>query len=337
MNCKSTQDITSLSPSGMMIGDKFENHALLPPVLADILFNLEDFGAKTILLRFIKKIRSIKEESTERNITLVEEEEWEDINNTNPDADSNSATETSEQGDDTFNELGCPYELKFGKVLKFLRGEIHQDKLVLEVHLHPCSLPSTTAWLNKVHDENLEKLVNKNIENFQNKFISPQTSNSVTDFQNVATSISRLSNTLENHHEHKLKIKKEKDKKKDEKNFDNLSTAQQNTLLIITTTEKQTDEDLEELTLTPSMRSCLEQTSSIKVQVQLQYEFSSRKKFVCSISSAMCASIKQGTLASQPSHIKINELTPFCTPNENKDNKLDQATLLLHERANVAW
>ena len=328
MNCKSTQDITSLSPSVTMIEDKFENHALLPPVLADVLFNLEDFSAKTILLRFIEKIKKIKEESTEKIITVVEEEEWEDINNTNPDSDSNSATETSEQEDETFDELGRPYELKFGKVLKFLWGAIHQDKLVSEVHLHPCSLPSTTAWLNRVHDENLEKTVNKNIENFQNNFISPQTSNSVTDFQNVATSISRLSNTLENHHEHELKIKKEKDKKKDEKNFDNLSIAQQNTLLLITTKENQTDEDLKELTLTPSMRSCLEQTSSIKVQAHLQYEFSSRKKFVCSLSSAMCASIKQGALASQPSHIEINGLTPFCTPNENKDDKLDQATLL---------
>jgi len=166
MKCNSTQDITSFLPSETMIEDKFNNQAFLPPVLADVLFNLEDFGAKTILLRFIKKIRSIKKDScqTKENITLVEEEEWEDITNTSPNADSNLATEITEQGDDIFDDLGRPYELKFGKVLKLLWGAIHQqDKLVLEVHLHPCSLPSTTAWLNKVHDNILEKLVNKNI------------------------------------------------------------------------------------------------------------------------------------------------------------------------------
>ena len=85
---------------------------------------------------------------------------------------------------------------------------------------------------------------------------------------------------MENHHEHELKIEKEKDKKKDEKNFDNLSTTQQNILLLITTTENQTDEDLKELTLSPSMRACIEQTSSIKIlahirpsKMQLDAEF----------------------------------------------------------------
>ena len=335
IKCKSIQDITSLSPSDTMIEDKFDNHALLPPILADLLFDLENFSAKIILLKFIQKIKSIKAKShtlnKENPNVSEEEEEWEDINNTDPNTipiPASESPESTEDDDEIFDDIGRTFELKFGKILKFLWGTIHQEKLVTGVNLHPCSLPSTTAWLDKVHEENLEKTVNKNIKNLQNNFTSPQTSNSVTDFQNVATSISRLSNTLENHHEHELKIKKEKDKKKDEKNFDNLSIAQQNTLLLITTTENQTDEDLEELTLTPNMRSCLEQTSSIKVQAQLQYEFSSRKKFVCSLSSAMCASIKQGALASQPSHIEINGLTPFCTPNENKDDKLDQATIL---------
>jgi len=122
MKCSSAQDITSLLPSETMIEDKFENHALLPPVLADILFNTEAFWAKTILLKFINKIRNIKKDSfqNEENITLFEEEEWEDITNTNPNADPNPTTKMTEHEDDTFDDLRRPYELKFGKGLKFL-------------------------------------------------------------------------------------------------------------------------------------------------------------------------------------------------------------------------
>jgi len=193
--------ILSLSPSTTMIKDRFDTHALLPPILTDGLFDLENFGAKTILLNFINKIKSIKTESLtfdkENSVKIEEEEEWKDINNTDPNTEPNpvsEATRTTEEDGENFDELGRPYELKFGKVLKFLWGAIHQEKLVTGVSLDPCSLPSTTGWLNKVHDENLKKKVTENNENFQINFVSPQHSNSVADFQNAAISISRLSN-----------------------------------------------------------------------------------------------------------------------------------------------
>jgi len=189
-----------------MIEDRFDNHVLLPPVLADILFDLENFGAKTILLKFINKIKSIKADSLtfdkENPIEIEEEEEWEDINNADLNAIPEPASETSEStknDNENLDHLGRTFELKFRRILKFLWGAIHQEKLVTRVSLHPCSLPSTMAWLDKVHDENLKKKVIKNVKNLQNNYVSPAHSNSITDFQNVATLILRLSNTLENH------------------------------------------------------------------------------------------------------------------------------------------
>ena len=325
IQCTSIEDILKLEPNNTMIEEKLDNHALLPPVLSQLLFNQEDFQAKSILLRFISKIKSIKS----LNLSMEDEDDWEDMHNVDPNLMDNQDPETSAT-DDTFDDKDHTFEKKFGKILKLVWSIIHHDKLITEVPLRPCTLPSTIAWLDKVHDENLiAKNLNNNGRTIQNENIfSPLQPTPVTDFQNVATSISRLSNTLENHHEHELKIKKEKDRKKEEKNFDNLSTVQKNIILLITTQENQTNDDLEDLSPTLTMKTLLEQSSSIKVQAQLQYEFASRRKYVCALSPAMCASIKQGALASQPSHIEINGLSPFCTPNENKEDKIDQSTLL---------
>ena len=87
------------------------------------------------------------------------------------------------------------------------------------------------------------------------------------------------------------------------------------------------DEDVPSLTPTNTMKCLLEQNSSIRVQAQLQHEFSTRDH-MCALSSAMCTAIKQGMLASQPSHTDINGLPPFFTPNKSKENSLDQASLL---------
>ena len=318
IQCTSIEKAMELTPNTTMLDEKFENFTLLPPILTETLFQQENLQANVILVTFVKKIRSIKK------IDLVEETEvhWEDPSNLDPNQTENNPVQTSLE-DDTFDDKEHTFEQKFGKILKFIWAIIHQDKLTSEVPLHPCSLPSTMAWLDKVHEDNLiQKRDNRN-----NSY-PPMPPPPVTDFQNVATSISRLSNTLENHHEHELKIKKEKDRKKDEKNFDNLSEVQKNIITLITTQENQTDDDIADLQPTTTMKALLEQSSSIKVQAQLQYEFASRRKFVCTLSSAMCASIKQEALASQPSHIEINGLSPFCTPNENKDDKLDQSTLL---------
>jgi len=145
--------------------------------------------------------------------------------------------------------------------------------------------------------------------------------------ENVASSLNKLATTLDIHYENDLRSKAEKLKKKEEKQYDNLSEVQKTIIKLITTKVDQTDSDIGDLEPTQTMRTLLEQVSSIKVQAQLQHKFSKRR-FICALSSGMFTSIKQGTLASQPSHIDINGLSPFCTPNENKDDEMDHATLL---------
>jgi len=149
----------------------------------------------------------------------------------------------------------------------------------------------------------------------------------LNDYQNMQTSIVNLSHTLNNHHAQELQNRKEKERKKADKNFDNLSEVQKTTIKMITIKPGQTDDDVDELEATSTMRVLLEQGTSIKVQAQLQHEYS-RRRYICSLSSGMCTSIKQGTLASQPAYTDINGLSPFCTPNENKEDRMDHATLL---------
>jgi len=132
----------------------------------------------------------------------------------------------------------------------------------------------------------------------------------LNDYQNMQASIVNLSHTLNNHHAQELQNMKEKERKKADKKFDNLSEVQKTTIKMITIKPGQTDEDVDDLEATSTMRALLEQGTSIKVQAQLQHEYS-RRRYICSLSSGMCTSIKQGTLASQPAYTNINGLSPL--------------------------
>lgn len=149
--------------------------------------------------------------------------------------------------------------------MKFLWAVVHHpEPSVKRVLTVTCNIPSTCAWLEKIHNEKL---------------------------------LSRLPN---------------------------FSSPTQ-TLQAGPSFVPQTPKD-KNLVPTETMRFLLEQNSSIQVQAQLQHEFATRDH-MCALSSAMFTAIKQGMLASQPTHTDINGLSPFFTPNKSKENCLDQASL----------
>ena len=159
----------------------------------------------------------------------------------------------------------------------------------------PCTVPSTITWLDKVHLENIFQKSSSPQRNIRNASFSPN--RQLNDYQNMQTSIVNLSHTLKNHHAQELQNKKEKERKKADKIFDNLSEVQKTTIKMITIKPDQTDADINDLEATSTMRVLLEQGTSIKVQAQLQHEYS-RRRYIFSLPSGMCTSIKQGILAS---------------------------------------
>jgi len=67
MTCTSISDIANLSSNPSFMKDNMlEAQAILPPVLADTLFDMDSYKADEILLKFIHKIRSLKHPSSEQ-------------------------------------------------------------------------------------------------------------------------------------------------------------------------------------------------------------------------------------------------------------------------------
>ena len=251
-----------------------------------------------------------------------------DISNIDPATFNSPSKELSPNDTDLFDDEERSFERKFGKIVKFLWAVVHHpEPAVKGVPMVTCNTPSTNAWLEKVHNENLLT----HLPNFSPPAptlppglpLAPQTPGD----GNVASSLSKLATTLDLHYENELKQKEEKRKEKKEKHYENLIEVQKRIICLMTTKHGMTDADVPLLEPTETMRCLLEQNSSIRVQAQLQHEFATRDH-MCALSPAMCTAIKQGMLASQPTHTDINGLSPFFTPNKSKENSLDQASLL---------
>jgi len=337
IKCNSLDDIKNLVPDQSMDSEKMDHHSILPPILYESLMDLENLKPETVLLQLITKIKNMKkpEEPCEPFPPDSDEDEYIDISNMEVPESEEGETNKDENDEilsapiqQTFDDETRSFEKRFYRPLRFLWCLIHASDKISGVPTLTCNIPSTVAWLDKIHKEHLTDLQNPVTTpgSQQPRLTYPH----LPDHQrndNVASSLNKLATTLDFHYENELKAKAEKLKKKEEKQYDNLSEVQKTIIRFITAKPGHTDDDTDSLEPTQTMRTLLEQGSSIKVQAQLQHEFS-RRRFICALSTGMCTSIKQGTLASQPSHTDINGLSPFCTPNENKDDKMDHSTLL---------
>ena len=321
--CDSEQDLINLKPSSTMDTEKLESHVLLPPNIAELFFESEDMKALSVLSNLIALVKHIK------SLTAIQQDDSSQVESddsfelVNEEVDVTLISDQQETVQDQNEDINNDLERKYGNILKFVWSVIHHDNSIKPVVALPCTKPSTMLWLEKIHKDFLKP---SNLAIIQQN-MNPSLNQNTVNFQNVATSLCRLSSTLENHHEREIKVKEEKLKKKEKQEYEKLSEVQKNTLLLLTVKQGQVESDFDTLEITDTMGTLLEQGTSIKVQTQLQHEFSKRKH-ICVLSPSMCTSIKQGTLASQPTYRDINGLTPFCTPNENKEDRLDQATLL---------
>jgi len=185
-----------------------------------------------------------------------------------------------------FDNAERSYEKSYGKILKFLLGICNQNTAIKNHDDAVCHIFHHFM----AHAENIfhENSVVKN-KSFQQNIFSPD--RQMNDYQNMQTSIVNLPHTLNSHHAQELQNKKEKECKKADKNFDNLSEVQKTTIKMITSQHGQSDDDVKDLEPTSTMKTLLEQGTGIKVQAQLQHEYSHRI-YICSPPPGMCTSIK---------------------------------------------
>jgi len=62
MKCDTLEDIANLSSNETWKENILEAHAILPPLLTDALFEMDEYKADAVLLKFIYKVRSLKSE-----------------------------------------------------------------------------------------------------------------------------------------------------------------------------------------------------------------------------------------------------------------------------------
>ena len=134
-------------------------YAILPPILAEELFDEEDLSPKNILLKFIKRINSIGSNPTEEQAPDVDAPAEDEIP---PDEDEESviqvdseteehnqnSNEDDDDGTSEDNTSPHPQEAEFSKILRFLFNCI-TDSTMGGVGLKICNKPSTQTWSDK--------------------------------------------------------------------------------------------------------------------------------------------------------------------------------------------
>jgi len=332
ISCCDTGDILGLVPAETMIEEKLEAHAVLSPFLTDLLFSEDSTQAIDVLDRFIVGIKFLKSHNNKPPDTEVLDQsgldpEYADMDESDlanfaiPDTTADLAEPAQEsQGEDCkFDDSERSYERRFGRVLQFLWGLVHEDTSVKPTRISPCTKASTEEWLDGIHDAHFR--VEVSLPPFLPPIPAETRPGHDTGLSNAATAIHKLSDIWGRKIDFDEREKEIKEKKKKEKGFEKLSSVQKKTLSLITATINDSDETAETMTPTEDMMTILEQTVGIKAQSHLQYEFN-KHKHMCDIGLAMCTQMKNGIITSHPSVNDINGISPLFLPDQAAEDRL---------------
>jgi len=362
MKCKDLTDITNLKTNDETKDNMLEAQAVLPPILAETLYDLDSFRADNVLLRFILKIRSLKQSSrdqapldpvprdtpdiaqgndtlndisnTEDSYEYLDDADLANMRMDSPREDSTSAaltvpnesTVTQTQTDGTFDTAEGSFEAKFGRVLEFLWGMIHEDKTVKPTKIVPCGSPAVMNWADTIHDKCLGQPQLPPLPPFHPPTPGPNYPDT-SGLSNVATAMTKLSHEMAKKNELEMVSKQANEKEKSEKSFKNLSNVQKHIFILITATEFSTDEDIDQMQPTEHVRILLNQKIGIKAQAQLQHLFK-ETNHICDISLSMCTQLKNGTIASHPSINDLNGISPLFLPEFSTEEQVTQELAL---------
>lgn len=341
---KDTKEFRSLQPetdAEAKIRNKF---AVLPPFLADGLFDLENFEAAQVAMKFITKIKckhSIKEKE------VIELEESEDGNETttgdkadDPAKVSNdnekgrkSNEEINKEMDEMMKDHGEQMKLTevtelYHNILVFLWSAQQGLKSHPGLALPQCIKSSTNKWVDSVHAQCLLKNLPQDHPSLPPPVnlmpVEPNLDGGLTaEFKNLARAISAKH----------LSDLKEKNDTKSEKSclrFEKMSSLKQNTMIMFQVGPGHDQCDVDVMQPPPNMLVCLNQKGAGDVAGTLHHQ-AARNGVMANFESGLAAAIHQGNLASTPRATDINNFTVFFIHPGNKKHAVSARDALLYQ------
>ena len=348
LEIKGEDEFRNLQPEQsdkQVIRNKF---AVLPPFLADALFELEEFDAARVAVKFLTKIRERHNIKNKEVISLDDQENDEDDDE---DGSTKDETEQNNESNEEENEQRKRKAEKVNEAMNKLIQDHDQDIKTSEMtssyhdtfsflwsvqqglKSHPgvalphCLKGKTNKWVEEAHAKNLLRSLPQDRElppPLEPLKAGLQLDNSLSvEFKNLARAISAK-------HLSDLREKKEGKSEKNTLRFEKLSTLKQNTITMFQVGPGHAQEDVDVMTPPPNMLVCLNQKSAGDVAGTLHHH-AARAGVMANFESGLAAAIHQGNIASSPRATDINNCTVFFIHPGNKKQSLSARDSLLYQ------
>ena len=342
LQCKTTEEIINLPVNSDKISIDF--YALLPPCLAEEIFDAEDLSPGAILLRFIHKINKLQTSNTttgtQSDIDTTEddnaiasgaEDPTNAMTNTTTASSSTSATTTIAQpsadsentnqdhpnpSDSNVNEPH-PAEPNFSRIINFLYECIKEPRVIQSVAINTCTKQSTIEWLDHQHSAILDPSDRPTATT-----AIPQANNAHTE--TLIASIGSLTAAMAERQLRDLDSKQQSKTTDGIKKFDNLAPITKNTTILCTMVPDMHQDELHEIEPSAAWTSLIGLKSSTTIVRTIEHAMRNRGCLVY-LQKGMCNDFRHGTIASSPDPFERNGLCVFLmAPEETKRFKVDR-------------
>ena len=306
LQCKTVEDLNNLTiTQSKMILDAY---ALLPPMLATELFNVESWEPAIILLKLVSKINDLHK-TKEPEVVDVDADSMSGNKTRNAKKDDEDETDNLEENDVKLQdeEMESPHLLEdsFSRILTFLYLATTNEAVVEGTKLMVCSKKSTEDWNEQQHNLRIKR--GENLP--QAKTMTPIQPNQTNNSELVILSSKFGALTQAMADKTLFDMQEKAEKAGGEGKFKKLPPMHRNTIALFTMVPEMTQEELLEIKPTETFLSILGMTSGATVQDTLHHMMKAKGHLVY-LQDGMCASLKNGSIHSTDV-FDINGITPF--------------------------
>ena len=304
LNCNNIDEVTTIKGEAK---EKVESFAILPPILADEIYDEENMEASKILFKFISKIKNLRQPAVPETFETSSDTEFD------PDMLGNvSVNDVDEDENGTAHQATQIYiekeKASFYKIQLFLWCVMTDNKSIPGSPITVCNKQFTKRWEEEQHKNNIKQKQT----NLPQAFMPQQHQNSheMSHLINVGNQIGELTNVLNAKSLETLRDKDEEDNK-GMKKFKKLSRIHQNVIKMFTLTEEHTAEDIESLEPAPGMLEIMASPSAADAQGLLAHLLKKNGN-VAQIQPGICTALNKGLIIGTDYKSPTN-LTPFGT------------------------
>ena len=273
-------------------GEKVDCYAILPPFLTEILFDDDDYSPMNVLLKMLKKSRSLiktKIETIEITSDQGSTTEMETEEKTSPKVDEEMTPAYPRQVelDDLEDKTTLPHPLQdyFGGIFDFLYIAATNPNAVKTNSVGMCLKETSTMWTEKQHEDLLARR-----HHLAAPQSAPATNPDVLD--KMSDKFGFLADAIAAREQFEPQKKREKQELvSGAKKFEKLSPIIKNTLLMFTIIPGMTQDDISEVEPTENALSLLEVNSGSVIR-QLLHNYMRQKGCMVHLQLGMCNSLK---------------------------------------------